>query len=157
MSNTTRVSTAADFRKIHEQQTAQDAEPLTLPSGLRVLAHRPSPDWWIRHLGRLPQGLAVRASSQAADAPTPTTDEIIEFSQYTIAIISEVIVSPKVRNKPGPNDIDPHWITDKDFQFLLQYARGEIVADGSSLDRFSGRSPSAPSGADRETVGSEAQ
>jgi hypothetical protein len=147
------ISTAADFRKKHEDQTAEDGERIVLPSGLTVLAHRPGPDWWLRHLGRMPQGLAIRASSQAADAPTPTTEEIIEFSQYTIAIIREVIVSPKVRNHPGPNDIDPNWITDPDFQFILAYARGEIAADGQGLGRFRGQPASAPTGTDGEAVG----
>jgi hypothetical protein len=151
MSNT--LSTAADFRKKHEAHTAQDAETLVLPSGLTVRAHRPSPDWWLRHLGRMPQGLAVRVSSQPTEPAMPTSDDMIEFAQYTIAILAEVVVRPKIRNHPGPQDIDPNWITDEDFQFLMQYARGEIAADGQSLGRFRGRAASAATGTDGEAVG----
>lgn len=151
--NSPATSTAADFRRKHEEQNAQDAESLTLPSGLTVLAHRPSPEWWIRHLGRMPQGLATRVASNPPAPVTPSSEEIIEFSQYTIAIISETVVAPKIRMHPGPHDIDPNWITDVDYQFLLAYARGEIGAAGSSLDRFSPGSGSPDPRRDRETVG----
>jgi hypothetical protein len=154
---TLNISSASDFQEKHREQIAQDAEALILPSGLTVRAHRPSPDWWIRHLGRLPQGLAVRTSVKTDTAPRITVDEMIEYAQHTIAIISETVVEPRVRLNPSPNDIDPNWIADKDFQFILAYARGEIAADGQGLERFPRGTAGADAGPDGKTVGAEAK
>jgi|SRR5579862_7409297 len=152
------ISSAADFHsKRRDEQLAQNAEPLPLPSGLTVLARRPSPDWWIRHVGRLPESLAVRIFGGTANAPPPTATDVLEYSRYTVAILDEVIMEPRVRLKPGPDEIAPTDITDRDFKFILAYARGEIAADGQGLDRFPGRTTGADAGADGQTVGTEAE
>ncbi len=141
------VSTADDFKKSHQEEVAKEAKQVTLPSGKKVMMYQPSPDWWARHTGTLPQGLAAKASLQADQmGPELTQADIVDFARRTVELVSEIVVSPKIRINPGLGEVDPRWISDKDWEFINRYGRGEITADGLDLDQFPGRTVSVVAG-----------
>lgn len=129
------IATAADFEQLAKNRTKENSEPLTLPSGLTVIARRPSPNWWLRNFGRLPETIAARASGQDQNLRL-TVDELVKYSQFEVQLVSEVVLNPVIRLNPGPGEVDPNLITDDDLLFIVRYARGEISADGRDLEAF---------------------
>lgn len=146
------ISTAADFEKLAAERRAAAAEPVTLPSGLKVMVYRPQLEWWIRHVGRLPQSMAAKVSGDSGTANVSNAD-LLEFAMWASKLMSEMIVAPKVTLNPKPGEVDPSWISDDDLKYLLRFAGGEIAADGQGLDSFSGKQGAAvPVGENRTDV-----
>jgi hypothetical protein len=143
-SNHDGFASAEDFKRLASERRAAGAVPLVLPSGLRVLAYRPSPEWWLRRTGRLPTGAAARTMGEMGKtngAAQLSTDEIIDFARWTIDLLEEVILQPVIRPNPQPGEVDPAWVSNEDLSFIIRFAGGEIDASGGGLDRFSRRSP----------------
>jgi hypothetical protein len=136
------IATAEDFQNAIKQRQIQEAKPLRLPaSGLVVLARKPDPVWWIRHLGQLPASLSNRLNGSEEVAQT-TTEELIKYSNWSVDLIREIVVQPVIKLNPGPGEVDPNWILDEDLKFLVRYAGGEVSADGADLSLFPGKSES---------------
>lgn len=146
------ISTAADFEKKAADRRAAAAVPLTLPSGLTILAYCPQLEWWLRHLGRLPQSMALRVSRESGSSPV-TGEEILTFALWASKLMAEIFVSPKLKLDPGPGEVDPSLVSDEDLTYLMRFAGGEIAADGQGLDTFSGeRGTDAAPGANSTAV-----
>lgn len=131
------ISTPGDFIKYARERQRANAEPVRLPSGLVVLAARPGPEWWLRN-GRLPQSIAARFAGTPDTAPS-SPEDLVKMAEWTVSLISEIMVSPAVSLTPNPDQIHPGLISDNDILFLTRYAGGEISADGQNLDTFPGR------------------
>jgi hypothetical protein len=133
-----KISTAEEFKAQFLERQKQEAEPVTLPSGLSIMVRRPKPDWWLRHMGQLPTSMAAQLTGKSEESVSSdiTMTELIEYSKWAIQIVQEIIVSPTVKLNPGPGEVDPNWITDDDLRFLVKYAGGEVSADSTNLDAF---------------------
>src|SRR5690242_16808397 len=127
------TSTPADFERVFREQSA---EYVPLPSGLTVLAYRPSPEWWARHRDTLPMGLA--ANGQEAPTPDSDTDSqaLVELAKWTLDIILEIVLEPKLSLTPQAGELHPNRILNKDLEHLLHYATGRVSADGRDLTAF---------------------
>jgi hypothetical protein len=67
------------------------------------------------------------------------TKEDIRFwleEQDRMAI--QAFVEPKASANPDFNSIDPRWLPDDDRAFIRQYLGGQVSADGTRLETFSG-------------------
>lgn len=131
------ISTPEDFRKKAEERRLEKAEEVVLPSGLTVLAYQPSPEWWVRQVGRLPQTMAARVIGLPLNGDSLTTETLVEFAHWTARLLEYVVVKPKIRLKPESDDeVDANAISDDDLGFLIKYAGGEVTALGHDLDSF---------------------
>jgi hypothetical protein len=137
------IATAEDFIAAAQQRRLANAQPLTLPSGLTVMAQRPGPEWWMRNVGRLPSSIASRFVSGNSTDPVSSGD-LVEMARWTALMISEVVVSPVIRLNPGPSELEPHLISNDDLDYIMRFAGGEIAADGQGLDMFSRPAGSTP-------------
>lgn len=131
------ISTAEDFRRLAEANAFEAPEPLTLPSGLKIIAQRPKPVWWMLYRGSLPQTLAAEVSGNG-DRPQLSDDEIVASSITMVKLFETMVIQPRIRRIPAPGEVDPAWISDEDTMFLVKYAGGEVAADGQDLQNFSG-------------------
>lgn len=133
----TDISTAGDFRKNAEERALGPAEPLTLPSGLVVMARRPTPFWWILRQGILPKSMAARAQNEEPGAWN--SEETADFSKFLTSAIETVVIQPRIRRPAGPDEVDPGLISDTDTAFLIAWiCGGETAADnGQGLSTFS--------------------
>lgn len=148
-----KISTAKDFLRIKDERRRAQAKPLTLPSGLTILAYRPPPEWWIRNIGRMPQSITARL--HGAEPVASNDEDTIKTALLTVSLIQEVVVSPTIKLGPGPGELDPSDITNEDLTFIMRFGGGEIDATGQDLDTFSGESgPAAGTGARGTTLGS---
>jgi len=130
-------SSPEDFQKKWDEKIRSQALPLTLPSGLKILAFRPSLEWTLRHFGRLPQTLAARVIGSEGTVPARTVEELVEFSNWTIELVSTIVIQPKIGR--GPGMVDPGIISDEDLLYISRFAGGEVSADDpTGLDRFPG-------------------
>src|SRR5207244_12033021 len=77
------ISTPDDFRRIATEQRDRKAQEITLPSGLVVMAYQPSPEWWIREVGRLPQSMAARVIGIPVNGDGMTAETLIEFAKWS--------------------------------------------------------------------------
>ncbi|HLI30078.1 MAG TPA: hypothetical protein VKV79_03130 [Terriglobia bacterium] len=125
-------------------------ERVTLPKlGKPVLMRRPQPLWFVFHQC-LPQTLAASMEGASHSSP-PTPDDVGRLAGWILALLSEVMVRPRVSLSPGPEEISPDLISDEDLNFIIRWAMGEVVveaADSSSvsdLAPFCGQRSSAPS------------
>lgn len=152
MNDELKISTAEDFRNLSHQRSLQTAEKILLPSGLIVLAYRPGPEWWVRELGKLPKSIAARMRGETAPTENLSPEELVEMSRYMVRMIEEVVLQPKIRLDPGPEDVDPRLVTDADLTYILKYAGGEIAATGQDLTAFPSQRGSVDTGTDGGSV-----
>ena len=134
--NDIKIATVEDFKKKFQERQNGEAEPVTLPSGLSVMARRPKPDWWLRHMGQLPTSMAAQLSGTAEVISQLSIQELVEYSRWAVQLVQEIVLSPVIRINPGPDEVDPDWISDEDLRFLIKYAGGEVSADNTSLEVF---------------------
>src|SRR6185312_5909074 len=97
------VKTAAAWKAAAMAEAAEEAKPLTLPSGVEILARRPGPAMLAAHC-KLPMGLAnaVRGDEQRSETDTAT---VFEMMAFTRDILMECVVSPRIVEKPGPGEL----------------------------------------------------
>lgn len=135
------ISSVKDFKKKRQAKRESSAEPVTLPSGLTVLASRPGPLWFAAH-GGLPGGLAAKLSAGPEAREPFTADDAKALSERMITILSEIVVEPKLSLNPkDDNELSPDDIDDKDLDYLLKWGVGEVAtaSDGSATDLSSFR------------------
>jgi hypothetical protein len=139
------VATAEDFRALAKSKEAE-AEIIKLPtSGLRILVKRPTPSWFLFR-GRMPQGLAARSAANQSN-PQISASEIVELSEWIVALLEKTVIKPKICRNPKMDEIGPDEIPDEDLRFIIRYAQGEVAAEGSDLESFrgNGKSPALSS------------
>lgn len=146
-----KVATAEDFRRKAEEQSLGIEEELTLPSGLVIKVRRPTPLWWITHRGILPSRMAAMASGNEVSS-TMSNEDLVEWSKFVVTLMETVVISPRIRPNPGPDEVDPNLIQLSDMMTIIRYAGGEIMTTGQSLDTFRGRSGSTDSRPGRSEV-----
>ena len=104
------------------------------------MAYQPSPEWWIREVGRLPQSMAARVIGIPVNGDGMTAETLIEFAKWSSRILETVVIKPKIRLEPKSDDeVAANIITDDDLKFLIRFAGGEVTATGRDLDQFPGR------------------
>lgn len=144
-----KISSAEEFRRAAAARARQQAQPLTLPSGLVVLARRLDPMWYIETLGRLPQDVAAKIAPQENSGPL-SPESLTCGAQDLIRLVQAIVIEPRLSLAPGADEISPHDISDEDLAAILAYGRGE-----TPLARFpgagAGSRPAAP-GADGTLV-----
>lgn len=141
---TPKISTAEDFQARNAALRTQQAVPFTLPSGLTLSVYRPSTQWWLRHLGRLPESFArfhFASAGEPSTDPEQSKADMLAFSMWATALLGEMVISPKICLNPKEGEIDPSWIDDTDFAALMAFAGGETDAGaGEGLRTFRGGS-----------------
>lgn len=150
------LSSAEDFRRVRREQAS---EVLTLPSGLRVRAYRPSPRWWAEKGRDLPKqgAVSVMTDQPAASPVMEAWEERVKTAQFVYALIEEMVLSPRISLNPKDGEVSCYDVTIQDLNYLIDYGRGEITADGRRLETFpedNGSATASPSGGD---LGSEAE
>ena len=125
------LATSQDFLAF--RNSGASVERITLPKlGKIVLMRRPSPLWFVFHQ-YLPQTLAAGMDS-ASQKSVRAADDVGKVADWIAALLSEVMVRPRVSLSPGPEEISPDLINDADLNFIVRWAMGEVVAEdcGSS-------------------------
>jgi hypothetical protein len=94
------------------------------------------------------------ASSENGRDNQLTKEDIRFWLQEQDRMAIQAFVEPKASANPDFNSIDPRWLPDEDRVFIRQYLGGQVSADGTHLDTFSGgeRRDAADSGDAGETV-----
>jgi hypothetical protein len=133
-----------------KRAAATEGEPLTLPSGLSVMARRPDPQQ-LMIWGYLPLGLA----SDGLRAETPSAEERLATLSLMRELLLYCLISPRVSLNPmGDDEISPREIDDEDLRFIVGWAmRSEEV---EKLRPFRRQRTNADSGDDGEGAGSAA-
>jgi hypothetical protein len=155
MANENHIATAEDFRQAAERRDGE-TERVVLPRlGKAVMMRHPAPMWFIFR-GRLPQSLAVRAFPAAAGSSGSVAgsdgtsgnalEELAQLAGWIIALLEEVMVSPRVSMTPGPGEISPDLLDAEDVNFIIRWAYGEVGSGGADdlLPFRAEREPAAP-------------
>lgn|SRR5487761_220442 len=160
--NQSEVDLASPQDFIASRRSEASVERVTLPKlGKAVLMRRPSPLWFVFHQS-LPQTLAanIEPSSQK---PLHTADDVKKLAEWIVALVSEVMVQPRVSLSPGPEEVSPDVIADEDLNFIIRWAMGEVVAGAGNsssvadLAPFCCERPSAATGASSSHLGLPSQ
>lgn len=138
------LATAEDFKKLAEKRL-EEAERITLPSGLEVMLRRLPPQWLIFR-GKFPGTLAENGSPSRVHAPDLA--EVREMGDYILQVLGMVMVAPKVALTPKNGEVSPELISDEDLSFILRYGLGEVAPGGSDLKTFRGQRKPAAAGTD---------
>lgn len=112
-------SSASEFKKRRQQK--QTPTELHLPSGLVITARRPAPSWFLFHAS-LPRTIV----DPEPDQSLASIEEVVRISEWIRALLSEVVISPKISLNPGPDEITPEDIEDADLNFIVEWAKGEV-------------------------------
>ncbi|MDE3180388.1 MAG: hypothetical protein KGM47_12105 [Acidobacteriota bacterium] len=124
------IATAEDFRTALD--CGRTVERVLLPKLRKpVLMRRPSPLWFIFR-GQLPQALALPAAGcEEANRGGQTDEDVLTLTHWIFDLLREVMVQPRISLSPGPGEIPPDLIADEDLNFIIRWAVGEVVSDGS--------------------------
>lgn len=112
--------TAGEWRALAREAALAVAVELALPSGMTVMARRPSAEQFAQW-GVLPLGLASVANGGGAGE---VTDEaVLSLMEYQRTMLGYVLVEPRVSLDPrGEEEIHPRDIPDEDLRFILRWA-----------------------------------
>lgn len=145
---------AQRLREEAAKEAYEEPQDVVLPdSRATFLIRRPRPMAYILE-GFLPQSMAAKIQGEAA---AYSEEEIIAWLRCKAAVLAKAIVRPRLSFLPGPDEIHPGWFSAVDRKFLDAYLRGEVDANGASLDTFPDeRSRLAISGAGGGDVAHEA-
>lgn len=128
--------TAAEWRRRSQERTKAAAQPLSLPSGMVVLARRPGAAF-LASMGRLPLTLAGsltgREQGEGEDAAGAA---VMEGAAFLRELLAYVVVSPRISLEGGEDTIHPREIPDEDLTFLIRWAQRREEAE--SLETFRG-------------------
>ncbi len=136
-------ATAADWRTAARRSRASRAEPLTLPSGAKILAVRPEPLEWIMS-GRIPQRLLAAALESSGNAPAADTaeltrDDVLELARFAAQLVKASVVEPAIGDSAGEIPFDDIPIEDR--AFIFQWACRALSGPNSTQEGLS--SPSS--------------
>jgi hypothetical protein len=121
MDNSTGIADAADFKRAME---SSNVERVALPaSGLVVRLCRP-PVFAALRLGR--EGTALQAKITEARPEEIKPEDIVAFSDWLAAALSQLFVQPRFASRPGPGEIGLGDILVDDLQHIFRWLRGEV-------------------------------
>ena len=148
MSNLNEVATAADFRKLAEANAFEEARRVVLPkSGHGVMLRRPTKFYWALRRSAWSRELREKLDQVAVGVrPALTPEERLLLAREDQHMLTEAFVEPKPSLTPGALQFDPNWLPKEDTEFILRYLRGQVLADGQSLETFPGGEPRHPEG-----------
>jgi hypothetical protein len=135
------MSKASEWREKSREAAREDAEPLTLPSGMTILARRPNP-LQLAAWGKLPYALATAAAGDggAAVAAVPDEEKVKEVVGFYRDVLVYCCVDPRVSLNPqGPDEIHPREISEKDWTFIISWAARAEEARALTAFRDDGR------------------
>ncbi len=134
----TDLASPQDF--VASRNSEARVERVTLPKlGKAVLMRRPSPLWFVFHQC-LPQTLAASMESSSQKAPR-TPDDVGKLADWILALLSEVMVRPRVSLPPGPEEISPDLLDDSDLNFIVRWAMGEVVTEAGNSSSVADLAP----------------
>jgi len=146
------IGTAADFKQLAEAAAWTEPERIVLPgSGLAVMIRRPTLMYFRLRRSAWPEGLIekLEVAALAKQSPELTTEERLFMIREDVQLIQQAFVQPRMELHPGPDAIDPNWLTAQDSQFIMKFLGGEVLADGTDLEAFRrGQSGLAADGGD---------
>lgn len=142
------MSKAQQWRDRAAEAARQEAVELTLPSGMVILARRPSLAE-VAMWGGLPLSLA--AAQQGKSAPELSAQEVLGVFEFARTVLLNTVIEPRISLTPsGPDEIHPREISGPDLDFVLAWAqRGE---EARNLESFRGQRTDAGGGSDGESV-----
>lgn len=116
------------------QDEFEEPEPVKLPVlGVTVLIRKPKNSYFAINGLPLPQAVAgVSAGSKPAAL---AREEIIELARRTTDLLTRAFVKPKVALDPREGELSPNDLL-PDYQFILRYLMGEVLAGGQDLAKF---------------------
>jgi hypothetical protein len=154
MTDSNSIATAADFRKLAEEGAFEEARRVVLPkSGYGVVLRRPTKFYWALRRSAWPRELREKLDLVAVGVrPELTPEERLLLVREDQQMLNEGFVDPKPSLNPGSMQFDPNWLPKEDFEFILKYLRGQVLANGQDLETFPGGQPghterSGPDGA----------
>src|SRR5665213_1091990 len=131
------MSLANEWRAKSRAAAVEEADDLSLPSGMVVRARRPGPAL-LAGMGRLPLALHGRVTPVPGSGAASDADAI-EFAGFVRDLLGYCVVEPRISLTPGPDEIHPRDIPDRDLTFLMRWAlRGEESERLETFRRESG-------------------
>ena len=134
------VASAEDFRRLAEAEAFGQPDRVILPgSGLAVIIRRPTLMYFRVRRTNWPEDLVEKMEARTLGAKLEFTPEeqLFLFRQDT-ELFKEAFVKPGLSLTPGPDEINPNWLLEKDVDFLRRYLGGQVLADGTELATFPG-------------------
>lgn len=144
--------TATEWKNKGQAAAQAEAVPLELPSGMTILARRPSP-LQVAMWGQLPLRLAAAVMGESSPE-TPSREDLIAGVKLSRDLLAYCCVQPRISLEPqGEFEIHPRDIEMSDVLFILRWAhRGE---EADNLRTFRGESPDAGAGEDGAEIRTE--
>jgi hypothetical protein len=114
---------ATEWEAKDRETALAEAEPLTLPSGMVILARRPDPVQLVAW-NKLPLILAGAAGGDTGTTAAAPTDEqqMVEVAGFYRDLLVYCCVDPQVSLVPGPGKILPVKIPKQDWTFIVNWA-----------------------------------
>ena len=148
MTKATDVATAADFRRLAEDNAFEEPRRVVLPkSGFGVLLRRPTKFYWALRRSAWPRELREKLDLIGVGVkPELTAEETLLLLREDRQMLNEAFVDPKPSLDPGSAQFDPNWLPKEDAEFILKYLRGQVLANGQDLETFPGGQPGLAEG-----------
>jgi hypothetical protein len=144
--------TNLEWRERARQVALAEAVDLELPSGMKLRARRPNP-MQLAAWGKLPMALAGAAAQTPAQSLSAA--EVAEMAGFLRELLVWCCVEPRVSLEPGPKDIHPSEIPEKDWTFIINW--GLRVEEARNLESFRGGRADAGAGRDGEDLRAAAE
>ena len=146
------IATAADFRKLAEESSFEEARRVVLPvSGYAVMLRRPTKFYWALRRSGWPAELREKLDLVGVGVRTElTAEETLLLVREDRQMLSEAFVDPKPSLEPGASQFDPNWLPKEDGDFILKYLRGQVLASGQDLESFRRGKPELIEGSSRD-------
>jgi len=142
------MSRATEWRQKAAEAARKEAVELELPSGMVILARRPTPGE-LAMWGGLPLSLAV-AAREGSDGAALSDEDVVAAHEFMRTVLINAVVEPRISLTPGPEEIHPREIPGPDWQFIVNWAtRAE---EARNLESFRGERPDAGGRGDGESV-----
>jgi hypothetical protein len=123
------IATADSWRAAIRTARRKKAQPLTLPSGVTVLAVLPDPLHWILN-GRLPQRLLTAALGQSIPESDMTREDLLELSRFAVELVTTCVVEPEIGDGPGRMPLTEIPIEDR--TFIFEWATRSLAEEGTT-------------------------
>jgi hypothetical protein len=157
MSTENGIATASQIKEAAQGWQWCEPETVTLPkSGFKLIMRRPTRIFFAlrnaRRSEEYRQKLEMASAGRTGFALTPYELQLWNFEQDRLTW--DAIVAPKPSLTPDANQFDPRWLPDEDIEFIRDYLRGRVLADGNRPEEFRGAEsrPAADGGGDGTNI-----
>lgn len=131
------IATAEEIKQAARRWSSdqfEQPEPVKLPVlGVTVLIRRPKNAYFA--INGLPIPQTVAAPSEGTPSKRLSREEVIDLARRTTELLTRAFVKPKVALDPGDGELSPNDLL-PDYQFILRYLMGEVLAGGQDLAKF---------------------